>query len=326
MTHSIKEKARLSLAVAEYDPKKLALIHTGISVALSLSVSLISYLLGLGIADTGGLAGIGSRAVLSSAQSVLNFALALLLPFWELGFLYAALGLARQEKADFSSLAQGFRCFPSAMRLFLIQTLLAVSIFTACTYAAYTIFTLTPFFESTYNILAPIAEAGGEVVLEEATIQALLPTLIPMYVILAALVLLVGAPMFYRYRMAQFALLDGAAGARRSMAESIRIMQRNRITLFKLDLSFWWYYGLQLILVAVAYADVLLPTLGVTLPISSTLAYWLFYGIYMGLRLLVAWKFAAYIQTAYAHCYDTFRQYAPSPSTLPQSPDGTPKE
>lgn len=315
-----KELARHSLDRASYDPKKLALLHMAAVVAATLLTSLLSYFLDLGIAGTGGLDGIGFRAVLSSAQSLLSLAVTVLLPFWELGLVFTGMQLAREKQVGPASLCAGFRRFMPALRLLLLQAAMYTGVIFACVYAAYTIFMFTPFFESTFAVLEPLLESADTLVLDDATVAAVLPTLVPMYVILAVVLLVVAAPMYYRYRMAQYALLDGN-GARKSMALSTHIMRGRRLALFKVDLRFWWYYGLQLLIAAVAYGDVLLPALGVTLPFGDTVCFWLFYGLSAALQLFAAWRFAPLVQTAYAHCYDTYRQYA-----MPQAPKpGYPK-
>ena len=317
---NVKEKARQSRARASYDPRKLAAIHMAVAGAASLLASLLTFLLDRGIAGTGGLGGIGFRAALSSAQSLLSMAVTVLLPFWELGLVFAGLELARGKEAAPGSLLEGFRRFLPALRLFLLQAAMYTGVILACVYAAYAIFMLTPFFERTYEVLLPLAESAESLVLDDATMQAVLPTLAPLYVILALVLLSFAAPMFYRYRMANYALLDGA-GARKSMALSAHIMRSRRLALLKVDLGFWWYYGLQLLAAAVAYGDVLLSAAGIKLPMSETVSFWLFYGIYFGLRLLLAWKFAPLVQTAYAHCYDTYREYAmPQPNDPAKTP------
>lgn len=314
-----KEKARHSLAQASYNPQKLALMHIAVAVVASLLTSLFSYFLDRGIAGTGGLDGMSFRAVLSSTQSLLSLSVTVLLPFWELGLVFAGLQLAREKEANPASLLEGFRRFLPALRLYLLQAAMYTGVIFACVYAAYTIFMFTPFFERTYQVLAPLMDAA-EPVLDAATMEAALPTLVPLYVILAVVLLVVAGPIYYRYRMAQYALLDGA-GARKSMAVSSHIMKGRRLALLKVDLGFWWYYGVQLAISAIAYGDVLLPALGVKLPLSDTVSFWLFYGIYFALRILVAWKFAPLVQTAYAHCYDTYWQYAlPQPANPTKTP------
>ena len=59
---ALKQMARSRLAGATYDPKKLALIHTGISVGVSLVIAFLGYYLDHWIAGTAsGLSGMGTR-------------------------------------------------------------------------------------------------------------------------------------------------------------------------------------------------------------------------------------------------------------------------
>ena len=68
------------------EQKKLVLVWAGTSVAVSLLVSIVNFLLEGQISGTGGLSGIGLRSILSTAQSVLSIASAILIPFWDLEF------------------------------------------------------------------------------------------------------------------------------------------------------------------------------------------------------------------------------------------------
>lgn len=303
---NVKQNARLSLENAGYNPKKLALIHTGLATAAGVLISILSAVLDAGIAGTGGLSGMGLRAALSTAQSVLSMALTILLPFWELGFLFACVGYARQEQVAPDTLLGGFRRFRSALSLFLLETLLAVGIVMACSYACYTLFMFTPMFSGVADLLMPLLEDGGytlDYAAVEALIPQLLPKLIPLYGIMAVAFLVVGVPFLYRFRLARYALCDGENRGILCLAKSKQLMRHKRLALFKLDLSFWWYYLLQIALTLVAYGDSLLALIGINLPVSSSVSYWLFYGLYAIGRLALAWCFAAYVQTSYAHFY-----------------------
>ena len=312
-----KQNARLSLATASYNPKTLAVIHTGVATAAALVISLLGHLLDRGIAGTGGLSGMGLRAALSAAQSLLMLSLTVLLPFWDLGFVYAGLGYARQERVSPATLTMGFRRFLPALRLFLIEAALTMGIVMACTYGSYILFMFTPLFGNIVEVLEPMLEAGGSA-LDYAAVEALmpqlLPKLIPLYIIMAVVFLVLGVPVLYRYRMARFIHADGENSALKCIVLSAHMMRGRRLTLFKVDLSFWWYYLLQVLLAVLSYGDSLLALAGIALPVSPTVSYWLFYGIYLALRLVVAWKFFAYLQTSYAHCYETCRQYTNNPS------------
>lgn len=316
---SMKGVAAKSLAVASYDPKKLAAIHTGAALLVSLVLTVLNYLLTRRIDTTAGLSQLGTRAVLSTAQSLLTIAGSLALPFWEIGFLYAALGMARQTHTGPKSLAEGFRRMGPVLRLFLLQGIMYLIVAIACVQVAAIVFSFTPFMENMLQAMRPILEqaATEQFVMDEATMKALLPAITPLYVILGILFIAVSIPLFYRFRMSQFAIMDDAPGALAAMKASGRMMRGNRFSLFKLDLSFWWFYALRILITVIAYGDVILPALGVTLPVSADTLFFVCYGIHLLLQLALAWKYASYVYTTYAHCYDTLRN-AESPAPKPQ--------
>jgi len=70
---------------------KIAAIHAGITAGVALMVTLLQLLLSQGIGNTGGLSGLGMRSLLQTAETVLSGANTVLMPFWNVGFLFAAL-------------------------------------------------------------------------------------------------------------------------------------------------------------------------------------------------------------------------------------------
>ena len=80
----------------------------------------VTYVLDLGIAQTGGLSGISNRTVLETVQSILSAASMILLPFWEIGYLCAALQFARRQSADTTSLYHGLRHWGVVLRIMLL--------------------------------------------------------------------------------------------------------------------------------------------------------------------------------------------------------------
>ena len=79
------------LGRSRYSPRRIVLIHTAVGMTVGLLLSILTYVLDLGIAQTGGLSGISNRTALETAQSILQIASVVLLPFWEIGFLFAAM-------------------------------------------------------------------------------------------------------------------------------------------------------------------------------------------------------------------------------------------
>ena len=117
--------------------------------------------------------------------------------------------------------------------------------------------------------------------------------------------------------MAQFAIMDDAPGARKAMHASAQMMRGNRFSLFKLDLHFWWYYAAQVLIAALAYLDVVPAALGLTLPVSQDVVFFVGFGLQMVLQLALAWGFAAHVQTSYAHCYEALKAAVPPPQPQP---------
>lgn len=303
---NVRDDARTLLAQANYDPKKLALLHTGVVVLFSLITSLLSYVLELGMDSAGGLSGVALRSALESGQVLLSFAGTFILPFWQIGITYAALRYSRNEAVATGDLAEGFRRFGPVLRLNLILMLIATGVCMASTYIAGMIFMFSPFSNGMHAAMNAIM-ASGEEALTEEMLMSLLPHTGWLFVLNFVVLVLIGLPMLYRYRMSQLALMNGATGALAAIRESGMLSRGRRMAIFKFDLSFWWYYAAQLLLAAVAYMDMLLPAIGVRIPVSADVLYWLSFGIYAVATLLFYRQFEAYYQTAYARYYQLLR-------------------
>ena len=114
---ALKAAADQSLANASCDPKKLILIHSGALLALTLLLTVVDYLLEKGIGTTGGLSGMGLRSVLETVQTTLYVAQAVVLPFWQIGYVFVTMKLARGEQTGMTGLLEGFRRFGPVLRL-----------------------------------------------------------------------------------------------------------------------------------------------------------------------------------------------------------------
>lgn len=297
---NLKQQAQSRLADNAY---RLTLQHSAIAFGASFLVTLIGFFLTRQADGTGGLSGIGMRSILLTAQTVLSYVLVLMMPFWNLGYSYAALGFARQEHREFSCLTEGFRRFFPALRMFLLQTALILGIAYLCLQAATILYMLSPWSDGLF-VMAEQLMADPNATVDIATVEALLPLLIPVYVLFAGLLAGFLLPILYRLRLAEFAIVDKAAGARDAFRQSAAAMRGNRFAFFKLDLSFWWYYGLLLLTGALTYGDVLLRQLGIP---TGVVGYLLFAALGGAAQLLVMWRFAPYVNTTYATAYNQLR-------------------
>lgn len=304
--HSLKAAARSSLENARCDARKLLFIHIGITLGFSALLSLLDYAVEQGIGNTSGLSNLGLRSILETAQTVLRMAHSLSLPFWQMGYLFLTLKLARGEAASAGTLLEGFRNFRPIIRYEIICILLTTGIVTASTYISTGIYFMTPFSNAAVEELNALLQTGTEdmVVLQEAMVLILSNHIWPIVILFAAVCLGIGIPVYYRYRMSNLALMDHPEkGAIHALRSSRKMMRKNCLKLVKLDLSFWWFYLLEALVIAIAYTDMLLPALGISLPLHEDLQYFLFYFLSLGGQFGIYWLYKNYISVTYAHAY-----------------------
>ncbi len=297
---SLKKAAAERLSNPSCNPGRLALIHTGAAVALSLLMTLVNFLLERQMGTTGGLAGIGTRTVLSSIQMILLIGGSAVMPFWDAGFMRAALCISRDESAETRTLFEGFRRFGVVLRLTLLRGILVVMIAVFCLQAASMIFMMLPMSNNFMDEALKLMESGA--VIDDAAVADLMSHMIMVYVLWAAFTGIILVPLLYRFRLADWAVMDNTRRALAAFGLSGICTRGNRFFLFRLDLSFWWYYGLQLLAAILAYGDLVLTALGVN--VNADTAFFVFYLLSLALQLLVAWRFAPQVQTTYALAYD----------------------
>lgn len=324
----LKNEARRSLAMASYDPRYLVVIHTGVTMLLSLLVTGLDFILENRIGSTGGLSGLGLRSVLSTIQTVLRIAEYVVLPFWEFGYVFTVLKLSRAQPAQPRSLLAGFRHFGPVLRVMLLQMLLYTAIAIPVFYLSTQIFLFTPFSQPLFDALVPLLDEttllSQEIVLDEAAMAAMANAYIPILVIFLCIYALICVPICYGLRMTNFCLMDAPEkGALAAMRESRRMMRRNRFRLFRVDLSFWWYYLLHGAVMTVCYGDLLLPLLGMELPWSGTVSFFLFYILSMVFQMVLYVLVKNQVEVTYALAYESLGQTPPE-TRVQAPPHGQP--
>ena len=321
---ALKNAADRSLTAHPQDSRKLVLIYAGAAMALALLTTLLDFLLQHYIDNTGGLSGIGLRSVLSTVRTVLQIVQAIVLPFWEMGYLYCAMKMAREESQTPSMLLEGFRKWGPILRWYLLRGAIFTALAIACFYLSMQIFIISPFATSLVELLEPYLEtiaAGSMPELDAATTSAIMQAYIPMLGIFAVIYLAVAIPVSYTYRLSGYALLDvPKRGALVALRNSRQMMRGNRFALFKLDLSFWWYYVLQALLALLAYGDVILPLVGIDLPWSETASFFIFYVLFHLCQLALFVLVRNRVETTYVHAYDTLHEPVQPEEPAPQQP------
>ena len=304
----LKQQTAQRLSAASYSPRRLALIHTGVSLVCSLVLTVISFLLSQQVAGTGGLSGLGTRAVLQSVQSVLSMVLSLAMPFWGFGFVAAVLGLARKQRVEPRDLTAGFRKVGPIARLLLLQA----ALYGVMAFAAIQASTIAVMMTPAGNGLAEIMERLSRDtefmqygVLPEEMMEPLLKAATPVYAGAAVLFVGLAIPVTYRVRLAPYIVMEeGNNRAFRALLQSNRLMRGHGFAFFKLDISFWWYWLLQVLCSVLAYGDVWLPMVGVELPFDADVALFVFCGVQILGASVLAWCWRAPVETTYAVAYN----------------------
>lgn len=313
---ALKKNAASHLSRAQ-NRKQIAFVYAGISVAAALLIVLIQYLLDLRIAQTGGLGNLGTRSLLSAIQNFLPMVKTLAMLCLELGFLSAMMRISRDQYTSLHSLRAGMPRFWAMLRASLLQSLLYIGAGIAAFYVATTIFLATPLSSRFTEITMSIFQHSERLdptalILDDATYLAIFDAIKPMFLLLPVMLLLLGLPIFYRYRMVNYILLDKpACGALAAMRESAGMMKGNTLSMFKLDVSLWWYFLASAAAAAVCYADALLAMAGINLPLSEDVAYFLFYGLYLIVEFMVLFFLHPKAGVVYAAAYNAIKPEEP---------------
>ena len=174
------------------------------------------------------------------------------------------------------------------------------------------IYMMTPFSDKAVEILTPVMSQmsmlDSSIVIDDAAYALLMEAMVPAFIFCGILMLVLGIPVFYNYRMAEYIIIDKpAVGALAALRESKKMMRGNRMQLLKLDISLWWYYLAAAAATVVCYGDVLLPMLGMELPVSATVAYFGFYVLYLAASFGVHFFLRNRVEVCYALAYDAVK-------------------
>lgn len=308
-SRQLREDAGRQLSKAR-EPQKIVLIYTGILLGVSAFSTVAQYLLGSGISQTGGLRNLGLRSMLSTVSNILPIAQYIILLCLGLGFAAAALRIARGKFASPMTLKAGFERFWPLAKCTLLQGLILLAVGFGSFYLAMAIYMFSPFSEGFFTIITPLLAdesilSTGIPVLDEATSLALMDQMWPMFIIFGILFLALAIPVTYRYRLVNYLIIDRPGiGAFAALRTSNSLMKGNKRRFFRLDLGFWWYYVLLSLASVVCYGDLVLAMLGISLPLSPTVSYFLFYALFLAADFGIYWFSLNRVEVTYALAYD----------------------
>ena len=294
------------------DIRKIVLIYAAWTLGLSALVTVVNYLLGLQMDSLSGLSSFSKRTMLSTIQSMTPVALSLFTMCLETGYLAVMLRIARGQYVSEQTLRLGFERFWTLLRCSVLKGLLYTAALSLSVYLGIMVFMLLPISDPAVEVLAPylseMSVLSGELVLDDAAYAQFAQAVWPAYVICGIFFVAVGGPMWYSYRMVNYVIIDKPAlGALAALRESKYMMRHNRVSLLKLDVSYWGYYLVIFLAQAVCYGDVLLPLLGIELPGNANIWYFVFMAAYLAV-LFAAYHFLrSKVEVGYALAYDSVK-------------------
>lgn len=309
-----REMKQFALQRLEYcrEEKHIVLIYAAFALGSSALVTVLSYVLGLQIDNYGGLSNMGTRTMLSTLESMLPIVQNLFGMCLEVGFLAAMLRIARGQFVSHRTLKLGFDRFWVLLRCGLFMSLMVSAVVFVSIYFGVMVYMMTPFSNAAVDMLMPfLSEASvlsSEIVLPDAAAEQLTQVMGPAFLFCGLFLCLLGIPILYNYRMVNYVIIDKPAlGALAALRESKKMMRGNRIALFKLDISLWWYYLAMVLATVVGYGDMLLSMVGVTLPGPEMLWYFVFYAAYLGIVLAIYYFLRNRVEIAYGLAYDALK-------------------
>lgn len=273
--------------------RNLVLIYCGALALLTLGSNGLSLYLDTHIGDTGGLSGLGMRSALQTIQQLLYYINLLFGPFWTAGFLYAMISMTRGQTPSPMDLTAGFRRFGRVLGYMCFQFLSLMLLSFLVAEVSSVIFSFTPMYGDFVEKMEPLLTDPAYLTAEGAVDLSKLPmdAMLPLLVIVGALLIPACIWLSYSFRLALYLVMDRPIGGIRACIESMRLMKGHKWQMLRLDLSFWWYHGLALLISLVGYLDWILSRLGIVLPVNSTVMFFLTLGAYCVLQAgLFLWK------------------------------------
>lgn len=292
--------------------KQIVLIYAALALGLTALVTVLSHVLDLQMDNFGGLSNLGKRSMLSSVQSMLPMVQSLLSMCLNVGYLAAMLRIARGMYTSPQTLRLGFDRFWVLLRCSIFKGLMLSAVVFVSMYFGVMIYMMTPFSDAAVEIITPllsqVSMLNTQIVIDDATYLLLMEAMVPAFAICGILLLILGVPVLYNYRMAEYVIIDKpAVGALAALRESKKMMRGNRLSLMKLDISLWWYYLASFAATVICYGDVLLNLLGLEMPIPDTVAFYGFYVLYLAASFAVHFFLRNRVEVCYGLAYDAVK-------------------
>ena len=306
----LKSNASLRVSQSE-NAGKIVLIYSAVMTAMALVVTVVNYCLGLQISQMGGLSNMGTKSILSTILSVLPMIQSAVLMCLNIGYLAAMMRVNREQYASAQTLKLGFERFWLLLRVTILLYGIYLGLCLAASWIAAQLFMFTPFSASLTELLMPYLSGTSmnmDFMLDEIVYAQVMEAMIPMLILFAVIYLAFLTPFLYSYRMVNYIIVDKPGmSALAVLRESKLMMKGNRMRLFKLDVSLWWWYLLSAALTVVAYGDAILAAMGVSLPFSADVGYFLFFILFLAGQFAMYFFLRNRVEVTYAQVYEKLR-------------------
>ena len=279
---------------------KLVLIHSAIAVGVSFLLLPITWLAQNAGSDSS-IGSIENQILLTTLQWMLQFVAVLGIPFWNAGLCFCALRTLQGKDNPPHTLFEGFRCWSPIGSSLLIQGLNYCLLSMLSSFAASALLSTIPLPRSFQEAL--LAYAENPVFPPPDNILLFFKVYCLVYCICLPILLV---PRLYLHRLIPYKIMDGdeACNGLQAVLYSRILMKGKRRKLLLLDLSFWWFYLLQVLCLAVSCADTVLPRLGIMLPVAQEVGYFLFFTAGTVLQGVLLWQYQGQVLTTYCLAYD----------------------
>ena len=252
----------------------------------------------------------------ASIRTLLPIALSMFTMCLDTGYMAAMLRAARGQYTSEQTLRLGFDRFWLLLRVSIFKLIRYAMTMFLCIYAGVMLFLSLPVSKPAMEVLAPylaqMSALSGELVLDEAGYMQFAQAVWPAYVICGIFVAAVMIPLWYSYRMTGYIVIDKPGmSAMQILRESKQMMRKNRLSLLKLDLGYWWYHLLILLAQAVSYGDMILSLLGIHLPGNGDVWYFAFMAAYYAILFAVFYFLRSRVEVGYALAYDAVKPEEP---------------
>lgn len=316
----LKESAKKSLSGTSFDHRRMILCWAGAICLMSIAVSFLVFWMNREIETTGGISGIDRRNLLTTTTVVAQLLQAVLLLFLGFGYTSVAIDLARDHLPEKGCLLDGFRHYGVILRLtFLKGTLIGGVLFISIQIGSF-LFCMTPMAAPLVEFTETYLESTDYAAMEKALMAVLEQVQQPLMLTVAIVFVGLGIPLLFRFRMADLIVMDDPnLGALKAVTGSAKLLRGKCWMLFRLDLHFWWYHGIYLLLLLLGSAGFLSSFFGISLSFDpdmfaliSTIA------AAIGMFLLAVWR-KNLVRLTYVNAYDFLLDPPREPESCPDS-------